>query len=573
MKKAWLIIGVSIVIAGYAFYPGPSTREQAVTAGLLGQIDGFTSLVHDRFEKAVADGASAEQLRQLFGETRLAYKRFEWAAEYFDPAGAALLNGPPVAEAELVSEGGPGQFRVLEPEGLQVIEGLLFPAYDTSKTKELQQRLRRLEENAQRYKIRFANIDILGGQVFDATKLEVFRLLILGLSGFDAPLSKNSLAESAAALESLQAVIAHYTDGAPIVLFAAAAAYLRAHPGFDDFDRALFVTRYGNPLTRDLTRLRQRLQIPLIRYNRLLRQDAETLFDKDAFDADAYAPEENSAAKIALGERLFSDPRLSGDGTRSCATCHQPGRAFTDGLARNTAMGDGLLPRNTPTLLNAALQPALFYDLRVTTLEDQVGEVLADPLEMHSSVQEAALKLGIDTLGLESALAAYVRTLVRLDSRFDDYMRGDSLALDTQAVRGFNVFMGKARCGTCHYLPLFNGAFPPRYTRMETEVIGVPDTVSSKTLDGDPGRFAIVPEPFLRHAFKTPTVRNANRTAPYMHNGVFATMDQVIDFYDKGGGIGAGEILDNQTLPTDSLHLTTAEKAALIAFIKSLDSR
>jgi cytochrome c peroxidase len=133
--------------------------------------------------------------------------------------------------------------------------------------------------------------------------------------------------------------------------------------------------------------------------------------------------------------------------------------------------------------------------------------------------------------------------------------------------------MGKARCGTCHYMPLFNGNFPPMYNRMEAEVIGVPAAAGSGTVDADEGRFAVMPAPFLRHAFKTPTVRNAARTAPYMHNGVYGTLDEVVDFYDDGGGSGEGEHLADQTLPRDSLHLSMEEKKALVAFIHSLDSR
>jgi cytochrome c peroxidase len=634
LRKAGLIIGFCIVIAGYAFQPGPpakEAREKAIARTLVIQIDSFTNLVNGRFETAVRTNGSERQLQQLFLETRMAYKRFEWAAEYFNPTAAMLLNGPPVPEAEPASEGGPGRFRVLQPEGLQVIEALLFPRYDAARKEELLARLRQLQTDCDKYKVYFNNIAILDWQVFDAAKLEVFRLMTLGIAGFDAPLSKNCMNESAASLESLRAVLFHYGDGL-IPAFRAAVNYLRQDTAFDTFDRAIFITAYGNPLTRRLTRLEQDLNIPVIRYNRLLRQDAATLFDKDAFNADAYAPGPEyftTAQKIALGKKLFFDPLLSGTRTRSCASCHQPDKAFADGLVRNTIMGsDSLLPRNTPTLLNAALQPAQFYDLRASTLEDQVRDVLENHMEMQGSVGMAAERLwrdtlyrrlfsevfpaqsgdgilpggsgilpggdgilpggdgilpggsgilpgrnGIDTLEVMNALGAYVRSLVFLNSRFDDYMRGDSTALNPQEVRGFNLFMGKARCGTCHYMPLFNGTFPPRYTRMETEVIGVPGSMDTKVIDEDMGRFGIAPEAFLRHAFKTTTVRNAARTAPYMHNGVFATLQQVMDFYNNGGGAGMGSAVDNQTLATDSLHLTGGEENALIAFIKSLDSR
>jgi cytochrome c peroxidase len=172
-----------------------------------------------------------------------------------------------------------------------------------------------------------------------------------------------------------------------------------------------------------------------------------------------------------------------------------------------------------------------------------------------------------------NAIGSYVRSLVFLNSRFDAYMRGDGQALAAGEIRGFNLFMGKAKCGTCHYMPLFNGTFPPRYMKIETEVIGVPDKPGSAIVDADPGRFAIVPTESFRHAFKTTTIRNAARTAPYMHNGVFLTLEQVLDFYNKGGGTGLGMKLPNQTLPFDKLDLSRQEQDDIIAFIRSLDSK
>jgi cytochrome c peroxidase len=133
--------------------------------------------------------------------------------------------------------------------------------------------------------------------------------------------------------------------------------------------------------------------------------------------------------------------------------------------------------------------------------------------------------------------------------------------------------MGKARCATCHYMPLFNGSFPPVYRKNEVEVIGVPKSRSQNEIDPDMGRYDIVKVESVKHAFKISTVRNAARTAPYMHNGVYATLEQVMDFYNKGGGAGLGIKLRNQTLPADKLNLTEKEIGEVIAFIKSLDSK
>ncbi|HEY2726299.1 MAG TPA: cytochrome c peroxidase, partial [Parafilimonas sp.] len=227
------------------------------------------------------------------------------------------------------------------------------------------------------------------------------------------------------------------------------------------------------------------------------------------------------------------------------------------------------------------------------TLEDQSHDVVQSTVEMHSSMKLSVKKLwkdtlyrkmfsvafpqknrtGIDTLEVMNAIGSYVRSLVFLNSRFDEYMRGNKAAMNENEVNGFNLFMGKAKCGTCHYMPLFNGTFPPRYMKSEAEVIGVPQSLTTNIIDSDLGRYNIVRVASLKHAFKTPTVRNAALTAPYMHNGIYNSLQQVIDFYNKGGGIGLGIKMDNQTLPFDKLDLTGKEQYDLVAFIKSLNSR
>jgi cytochrome c peroxidase len=132
--------------------------------------------------------------------------------------------------------------------------------------------------------------------------------------------------------------------------------------------------------------------------------------------------------------------------------------------------------------------------------------------------------------------------------------------------------MGKAACGTCHFAPLFGGTLPPAYLESEPEVIGVPATrnVKPAVVDGDLGVYLVTRAPLHRHAFKTPTVRNVALTAPYMHNGVFRTLEEVVDFYDAGGGNGLGMRLPNQTLSPEPLHLTRREKSDLVAFMNAL---
>ena len=597
MKKFCLIATLSVVLASYIFIACKQqkeiTPEEKIAQTLVAQVDTFSDALK-QLESAIENKPTDEKhLQNLFLKARLAYKNFEWAAEYFEPSTSRFVNGPPVEEIEVSTQ-------TFEPAGLQVMEGFLYPFYDTTNRTELIDQLKKTETSCNKYKLHFTNVDILDWQIFDATKLEVFRVETLGITGFDNPFSLHSMSESYTALKSLQQVIAYYNKDDKEISnkdFDNAENYLASNINFDVFNRAEFIRSYCNPISTHISNLEQKLKIKVTTYNRLLNQDAKTLFDTNAFNINAYSPDQNSfvtPAKIELGKLLFADPTLSGTGTRSCQSCHQPSKAFTDGLVKNTIINSNkILARNTPTLINAALQSSQFYDMRVNSLEDQSINVIQNVLEMHGSIKLSVQKLwkdsmykrmfatafpkpnrtNIDTLEVMNAIGSYVRSLTYLNSRFDAYMRGNNNAINADELNGFNLFMGKAKCATCHYMPLFNGTFAPRYIKTEAEVIGVPQTVSSKQIDDDLGRYNIVKVESLKHAFKTPTIRNANRTAPYMHNGVFTTLEQVMNFYNKGGGKGLGIEIDNQTLPFDKLDLTKKESDDIVAFIRCLDSK
>jgi cytochrome c peroxidase len=567
--------------------------EQKIAQTIISQVDHFDSLCLKLKSAAETDPASEQALQLLFLEARLSYKKFEWAAEYFEPLTAVSMNGPPVQEVEISGQ-------VNEPSGLQVIEGLLFPGYNKVNKIKLLRQIDILQVANARYKSRFANVAIVDWQIFDAAKLEIFRIETLGLTGFDNPLTQKSMQESAAALEGVQKLFSYFGQGDAEKLTdkcKEAGIYLSGHPDFNRFNRMEFITAYCNPISTAISELGNKLNIRIIRYNRLLNQDAKTLFDSNAFNVNAFAPDHSSFVsdeKTSLGKLLFSDPMLSGSGKRSCQSCHQPGKAFTDGMVKNTIIDKNeLLERNTPTLINAALQPALFYDLRVNTLEDQSINVVQSSKEMHGSMVMSVKRLWadkkyrmmflsafphedntrIDTFEIMNAIGSYIRSLVFLNSRFDEYMRGDQSKMNANEINGFNLFMGKAKCATCHYMPLFNGTFPPRFNKIESEVIAVPKSIKDTLIDPDMGRYAVLKVESFKHAFKTSTVRNAALTAPYMHNGVFNTLEQVMDFYNRGGGAGLGIKIENQTLPIDSLSLSAKEQEDIISFIKSLNSQ
>lgn len=297
---------------------------------------------------------------------------------------------------------------------------------------------------------------------------------------------------------------------------------------------------------------------------------------------------------IDLGRQLFFDPLLSSNNERSCASCHNPQYAFSDGLAKSEAMDhNGTVSRNSPGLVNVAFQHEYFYDHRAQSLEQQIDHVIFNPKEFGGSFEQIINKLNqseeyskqfaeafpaypknkaIQTKTIQNAIGAYVRSLVALNSPFDKFIRGESNELSISAQRGFNVFMGKAQCGTCHFPPLFNGTVPPKFMDTESEALGILtsfDTIHP-TLDSDQGRFNEIQSPVMEKAFKTSTVRNTKLTAPYMHNGSFKTLEEVILFYDHGGGAGLGLDVPNQTLPSSRLNLNKQEIKDLVSFMESL---
>ncbi|MEL7161233.1 MAG: cytochrome c peroxidase, partial [Bacteroidota bacterium] len=294
----------------------------------------------------------------------------------------------------------------------------------------------------------------------------------------------------------------------------------------------------------------------------------------------------DNAALRKLGKTLFYDKQLSASGTLSCASCHRPDLAFTDGITKSVL-------RNAPTLLNAVYADRFFYDLRAFTLEQQAEHVIFDGAEFGTAyativgkinagaayrnlVKAAFGKRVIDREGFSAALASYVLSLRSFNSPFDRYARGESEEFDPSAYRGFNLFMGKAACGTCHFAPTFSGLVPPDYVENETEILGVLTSPHRlrKELDADRGRAGggIHHEAvwIYERSFKTPTVRNAALTAPYFHHGAYATLELVVDFYNRGGGAGLGLDVPNQTLAPDPLDLTDEEQADLVAFMRSL---
>ncbi|MBE3076009.1 MAG: cytochrome-c peroxidase [Actinobacteria bacterium] len=280
-----------------------------------------------------------------------------------------------------------------------------------------------------------------------------------------------------------------------------------------------------------------------------------------------------SSAKIHLGKQLYFDTRLSSDGTVACATCHDPLRGWTDAGPTSKGIRGQMGGRRSPPVSNAAYSPLQFWDGRAASLEEQAKGPIQNPVEMGNT-HEVMIRT-LDTIPgyveafrrvfgegpmtvqqVADAIAAFERTVVTTDSRFDRYVRGEDDALTPIEKQGLEIFNGKGHCTACHWGPNFSdGRF---------HNIGVAE---KDPRNPDQGRYVVTKNPRDMGAFKTPTVRDAALRAPYLHNGSEPSLKSLIDFYDRGGD--NRQNLDPLMVP---LGLSQQEKNALVAFIRALDS-
>ncbi|MBS7254347.1 cytochrome-c peroxidase [Flavobacterium branchiicola] len=586
MKKIYCLLFLIIFIACQK-----KNKHQEVNEMFQADI---TSLVEKvaKLKYSVQEDSTEAQIQRQFLEAHQNYKKVEMISEYYSPSVSKSINGPAIPEFEENDK------ITVDPEGFQVVEELVFPKYDKKNKKELIQELGVLSANLIRLEKVSNTNELTDAHVFDAMRLEVYRIITLGITGFDSPVVLNSLPEALASLETIEKYYQVYLQDQSVSnakqvlqILENGKKYLKSNTNFNAFDRAYFIKKFLNPLSKGLFKTQSELGIPLMKEQRGLKVTAQTLFDQDAFDPEAFSgfPDyQTTSEKIALGKKLFNDPVLSGNNTRSCASCHHAEKAFTDGLETAVALdGKSMIQRNTPTLTNIAFQRVFFADSRVSYLEDQAVAVIKNENEMHGSLEKSALAIQknaeyvkefkkafpkgeINEFAIKNALASYIRSLSQYDSKFDRFMQNKTtFTADEKA--GFNLFAGKGKCATCHFIPLTNGTVPPNFDRSESEILGVPN--KNKKLDGDLGKFVITQAAIHKHSFKTPTIRNIELTGPYMHNGVYKTLEEVIDFYNEGGGLGKGFDVPNQTLPEDKLNLSDLEKKQLIAFMKALTDK
>ncbi|WP_298420381.1 cytochrome c peroxidase [uncultured Kordia sp.] len=572
--------------------PVPAQNTATITTAIKTQYAAdITMCLEEVF--ALCEATNKDSILYHFKQSRLAFKRLEPILSFYNSANYYGLNK---ANLPKVDEGDNAE-KVVEASGFQALEEAIAEtdidieaihayANDIYNKLKLEQKHNSILKHTD-YKFLWL------------TRQALVRVMSLGISGFDSPVLLQSIPENKEVFTSLATYFKFYEDyfndkelyKSWMNAFKKAEESFTNAESFDAFNRYDFIKNNLHPMVAlwNQTATDWNVKFPL---DRKLNYGIESFFDAETFNPNTFKPRysPNVSPEIAqLGKDLFFDASLSASGKMNCASCHQPEKAFTDGLRFSKDNTGNSVQRNSPTLLYASLQQSQFYDARVENLENQILDVINNKKEFHANTAiiieklekstiykkrfENLYKQGIEHKSVRNAIATYIRTLTPFNSKFDRNISGKEDTFTEEETLGFNLFMGKGKCATCHFAPVFNGTVPPYFTESELEVLGVPNSKAweNATVDEDVGRYAIAQAELKRFAFKTPTVRNASKTAPYMHNGVYDTLEEVLKFYNLGGGAGIGIDLENQTLPPDPLNLTDEEISALISFINTLE--
>lgn len=497
--------------------------------------------------------------------------------EYYDQEWYDLLNSAPIVKEDNSTPGA----HLIMPHGFQVIAEYLKE--DPIDYDQIYLEAQYIKQQV-KYFTNFINTIVMDEQsVINALSIQLLRMETLTITDFanlGETLSKKIFKTQ---LQNIHQYLNHYIDDS----LAAALPIL-----LEQYDDKIDLINFLQPYKRIIIPLTS----PFKGVSPVDRK-AVNLYDPNFLEASYFSNygihTENQVQKIELGRKLFNDPLLSHNNSFSCATCHQEEKAFTDGLELSVSGIAGIhLKRNTPTLIHSAYQSKYMYDGRAGSLEEQMLHVFNNPKEFKSDVTAIVDRISMDSIYLKlfaanydnmlpnavnlhsvtDALATYVRSLTAHQTTFDKYMRCETESISLSALNGFNVFMGKAKCGTCHFAPTFSGLMPPFYQSSELENIGVPelDMDGNWIVASDFGRYDFYPNKSFEFFFKTPTLRNIALTAPYMHNGVFKDLEEVMEFYNNGGGVGHHLNYTNQSLPSDSLGLTEIEIKDIIEFMKAL---
>ncbi len=597
-------VPILILLLGFAvmsFNPvdkGVESENTMINNGLADFKDKLDHLKADAFLFS-EDKISLEQLQESLKNTRNSFKEIEFYVAYHYPEFTkSKLNAAPLFHIEAAGT----KAYTLPPEGLQVLDELIFSEEAPEQKEEIKSITNFLYNSyASFYLSSVKNGLSKGNNRTLPLRIELIRIYSLGITGFDTPGSLNVSEETAHAFIGIKKYInddlyfKSYNVQKANTILTEGIEYLSKNTDFEAFDRIEFYKKYIQPLYEEFGKWDGRSD-DLKEFSGWNVKN-KNLFSSDFLDPYFYTllkKEEDNADLRKLGKEIFYDQNLSSNGKMSCATCHLPENAFTDLKAKSQSNVEGkTVLRNSPSLYNAVFAKRFFYDLRAFYLEQQAEHVIYNEDEFNTSYESIIQKLktkkeykkafkvafkngAMSKENFSKALSSYVASLYSYESDFDKFMRNEK-EISSDVKKGFNLFMGKANCATCHFAPNFSGLVPPFFNENESEVLGItqkPISHKPLELDTDKGR---VNSPVRKenswiyeNSFKTVTVRNIALTKPYFHNGAFNTLEEVLDFYNEGGGEGLGLEMKNQTLAPDKLHLTQTEMKQIIAFLNSL---
>lgn len=596
-----LVIALLIGCAVMSFnpvYQGKKSENTFVNKGLTDFKMKLEQLKSD-VDKFSEDRISLEELQKTLSSTRNSFKEIEFYIAYHYPEFTKThLNAAPLFHIEAAGTSA----YTLPPEGLQVLDELIF-SDEAGNEKEKIKTITTFLYNSYSgfYLSTLKNGLSKGNNKTLPLRIELIRIYSLGVSGFDTPGSLNISEETSHAFSGMQKYInddpyfKNYNIERVDQILTDGISYLSKNTDFENFDRIELYKKYIQPLYEEFGKWDGRP-------DDLKEFSGWNIGNKNFFSSDFLDPyfytllksSEDNPELRNLGKSIFYDQNLSGNGKMSCATCHLPENAFTDLKPKSQSNVEGkTVLRNSPSLYNAVFAKRFFYDLRAFYLEQQAEHVIYNEQEFNTSYESIIQKLKtkseykkafrvafkdgkISKENFSKALSSYVASLYSFDSDFDRFMRNEK-TVSEDVKKGFNLFMGKANCATCHFAPHFSGLVPPFFNENESEVLGITTKPISQLpvqLDQDLGRgnSPVKKEKswIYDYSFKTVTVRNIALTKPYFHNGAFNTLEEVLDFYNEGGGEGLGLKMKNQTLAPDKLNLTEAEKKQIIAFLNAL---
>ncbi|KMQ68452.1 cytochrome C peroxidase [Chryseobacterium sp. FH2] len=595
---------IVILLIGFAVmsfnptYQGMGSENTTVNKGLTDFKIKLEQLKSDVYEFS-EDKTSLEDLRKSLADTRNSFKEIEFYVAYHYPEFTKThLNAAPLFHIEAAGTSA----YTLPPEGLQVLDELIF----SDEAKEQKEEIKTITDflynsYANFYLSSVRNGLSKGNNRTLPLRIELIRIYTLGVTGFDTPGSLNISEEASHALLGIKKYInddiyfKNYNVQKANHIITETVDYLAKNKDFETFDRIEFYKKYIQPLYQELGSWDGKS-------DDLKEFSGWNAGNKNFFSSDFLDPyfytllksSENNSALRKLGKEIFYDQKLSENGKMSCATCHLPENGFTDLKAKSPSNVEGkTVLRNSPSLYNAVFAKRFFYDLRAFYLEQQAEHVIYNEDEFNTSYESIIRKIKmkpeykkafskafkngkISRENFSKALSSYVASLYSFESDFDKFMRNEK-EISEDAKKGYNLFMGKANCATCHFAPHFSGLVPPFFNENESEVLGItkkPINQKPLELDSDKGRINSPVKKenswIYENSFKTVTVRNIALTKPYFHNGAFNTLEEVLDFYNEGGGEGLGLKIKNQTLPADKLNLTQTEIKQIIAFLNSL---